>query len=160
MYDDATTRKAINFDLDTRKLKELYPSTSPNGWRQAWAQIESFLKEQGSIHVQYSGYQSLEPMWTNEVFIVMENLQNKYPWFRDCATSADVTIVTDRYNILEYLKNQELKTSTLENQIDSTTTEAHEVETMTLDAVSRESRDAAANLNSPSRQQPNDRDER
>ena len=95
MYDDATTRKAINFDLDTRKLKE-----------------------QGFIHVQYSGYQSLEPMWTNEVFIVMENLQNKYPWFRDCATSADVTIVTDRYNILEYLKNQELKTSTLENQID------------------------------------------
>lgn len=160
MYDDATTRKAINFDLDTRKLKELYPSTSPNGWRQAWAQIESFLKEQGSIHVQYSGYQSLEPMWTNEVLIVMENLQNKYPWFRECATSADVTLVTDRYNILEHLQNQGTKKPVFGDFIDPTKTETHEVETITLDVVSRESRDTATNLNIPSTQQPNNRNER
>lgn len=160
MYDDATTRKAINFDLDTRKLKELYPSTSPNGWRQAWAQIASFLKEQGFIHVQYSGYQSLEPMWTNEVLIVMENLQNKYPWFRECATSADVTLVTDRYNILEHLQIQKTKKPVLGDFTAPIKTETHEIETVTLDAVSRESRDAAANLNIPSIQQPNDRDER
>ena len=160
MYDDATTRKAINFDMDPRKLKELYPSTSPNGWRQAWAQIASFLKEHGFIHVQYSGYQSIEHIRTNKVIFIMEELQKEYTWFRDCATSADVTLVTDRYNILEHLQNQGTKKPVFGDFIDPTKTETHEVETITLDVVSRESRDAAANLNSPSRQQPNDRDER
>lgn len=38
------TRKAINFDLDTHKLEEWYPT--PN-WRNAYMDIRNYMQEHG-----------------------------------------------------------------------------------------------------------------
>lgn len=78
------SRKIIIFDLHIEKLKKQYPSPSPTAWKQAWSQIKRFLEESGFEHTQYSGYFSKEPMETTETFLLLEHLQDKYPWFVEC----------------------------------------------------------------------------
>ena len=51
-------KKAINFDLDTKKLREFHPK----GITQAYTDIRNFLESMGFEHRQGSGYVSKEPM--------------------------------------------------------------------------------------------------
>ena len=53
------TRKAINFDLDTHRLEEWYPT--PN-WRNAYMDIRNYMQEHGFEHRQGSGYISKSDM--------------------------------------------------------------------------------------------------
>lgn len=43
MYNEDKCIKAINFDLDTKKLKEYYPSKH---WRKAYGDLKKFFKKQ------------------------------------------------------------------------------------------------------------------
>ena len=52
-------RKAINFDLDTKKLKDAYCVTNrPLEYLKAYGEIKDFMKSKGFLHRQWSGYVS------------------------------------------------------------------------------------------------------
>ena len=54
-------KKAINFDLDTKVLKEIYcKSKNPLEYLKAYKEIKGFMKENGFSHRQWSGYISKE----------------------------------------------------------------------------------------------------
>lgn len=81
-------RKAINFDLDEKAIKDLRPGKS-TAW--AYSEIRSFLESHGFSHRQYSGYLSQNPMQTFEVVSVLEEMRAALPWFETCAKRCDIT---------------------------------------------------------------------
>ena len=99
-------RFAFHFDLAEAGLKELYPSRSPSGYKQAWADIRSFLEANGFTHTQYSGYESVEPMTYFDAYNILDNLQDQFSWFQSCAQGATLTEIGERYDALEYLRAQ------------------------------------------------------
>ena len=58
-----TPRRAINFDLSTRTLEEIF---GKGNTAKPYSDITHFMKENGFIHRQYSGYVSKEPMSDRE----------------------------------------------------------------------------------------------
>lgn len=103
----ARSRKAFHFDLDTAKLKCLYPSDKENGWRNAWADVRSFMEKHGFEHAQYSGYESAQPMTYDKAYEIVESLNETYPWFRQCAQVASLTEIGKRHDVLQYLEQIE-----------------------------------------------------
>ncbi|WP_297590938.1 hypothetical protein [uncultured Mobiluncus sp.] len=99
-------RFAFHFDLAEARLKELYPSRSPSGYKLAWADIRSFLEANGFTHTQYSGYESVEPMTYFDAYNILDNLQDQFSWFQSCARGATLTQIGERYDVLEYLRAQ------------------------------------------------------
>lgn len=77
VLDKATHKKAL-FDLDTNKLVELIGVERVHG---AESLIEADLGKLGYGPFQYSGCASRGPKSTVEVFLDMEELGHKLPWF-------------------------------------------------------------------------------
>ena len=93
-------RRAINFDLDTAKLKKYYPSSFPLGYRKAYTDIKNFLESNGFEHRQYSGYVSKEEMKDFETTAVICKLSVTFPWLRKCINKIDVTVISDEYDLI------------------------------------------------------------
>ncbi|MDR1184811.1 MAG: hypothetical protein LBK67_08445, partial [Coriobacteriales bacterium] len=81
-------KKAINFDLDTASLRDLF---GEKGRRNAYAQIMRFLSAKGFEHRQWSGYVSVDRLSYAETYLVIEELLEKHPWLGVCAKRFDVT---------------------------------------------------------------------
>ena len=103
---DKHVRFAFNFDLSKSKLKDLYPSTSPHGYKQAWADIRSFMEANDFTHTQYSGYESIDELSYFDAYVVLETLQETFPWFLQCAQVATLTEIGERYDVLDHLTRQ------------------------------------------------------
>lgn len=74
-------RKAINFDLDTKKLKDAYCVTNrPLEYLKAYGEIKDFMKSKGFLHRQWSGYVSKEPLSKAQVDYLVQN--NSHRRFR------------------------------------------------------------------------------
>ncbi|MDR6939225.1 hypothetical protein [Arcanobacterium hippocoleae] len=103
----AITRKAFNFDFDISQLKEHYPSASPFGYKRAWSDVKTFMESHGFQHSQYSGYESAQLLDDFEAYRIFYGLQEKYPWFSQCARVATMTDIGKRHDVLSYLKEHE-----------------------------------------------------
>ena len=97
-------RKAFHFDLDEDKLKVLYPSESKTGYKTAWGKIQTFMESYDFEHTQYSGYESIHGMDYATAYTVLDSLQEKFPWFKDCAEVATLTEIGKRHDVLEHFK--------------------------------------------------------
>jgi len=95
-------RKSLNFDLDTKKLKEHY---SNKNYTNAYEDIRKFLSENGFEHRQGSGYISKETMSIKEVTIVIEDLNSNCPWLYPCCKTLDYYDVGKEHSGLEILEN-------------------------------------------------------
>jgi len=69
-------KKSLNFDLDTKKLKEHYPNKN---YTEAYNDIKKFLLQNGFEHRQGSGYISENDMSSQEVAVIIENISNYEP---------------------------------------------------------------------------------
>lgn len=98
------TRKELHFDLGMAVLSENYVSIRPNAWRGAWTLIRNFMERNGFVHTQYSGYESKAAMPIDKALAVMEELQQRYPWFKDSLRAASLTEVGERHDALSYIK--------------------------------------------------------
>lgn len=96
------SRKAINFDLDTKKLRQFYPC--PN-YRQAYKDIKKFLENNGFKHRQFSGYISQTALSDTQIIKIVKSLQSKFLWFSKCARRFDVTDVGKEYDMMKYISN-------------------------------------------------------
>lgn len=101
-------RKAINFDLDTKKLKEVYCTTNnPLEYLKAYKEIKTFMKENGFSHRQLSGYSSDKPMSKTQVERFVEKLTDEFPWFAQCVSRFDVTNIGKQYDMMKKIQNSE-----------------------------------------------------
>lgn len=99
------TRKELHFDLGTAALSENYSSIRPNAWRGAWTLIRIFMERNGFVHTQFSRYESKTVMSIDRAMAVMEELQQRYPWFKDSLLAASLTEVGKRHDALSYIKS-------------------------------------------------------
>lgn len=76
------SRKAFHFDLS---VKELEANGAP---KNAWTKIGKFLERNGFEHIQGSGYESTHTMSHQDVNLILERMQDEFPWFVSLATEA------------------------------------------------------------------------
>ena len=86
--------KAINFDLDTNKLKKYYPR-----YQQAYSDLLGFFKANGFLHRQGSGYVSKEKMTSADIIDLIDAFQKKFVWSGTCVKKIDVTNVGAQYDL-------------------------------------------------------------
>lgn len=92
-------RKAFHFDLDNKSVERFY-----TGKKNPWSDIQDFLESHCFEKPQYSGYESKAVMPIDKALAVMEELQQRYPWFKDSLLAASVTEVGERHDALSYIK--------------------------------------------------------
>lgn len=107
------TRKAINFDLDTHRLEEWYPT--PN-WRNAYMDIRNYMQEHGFEYRQGSGYISKSDMSYNEVFSISKAMSKEFYWLSICANKIDVTNIGKQFDILNSLRGFENEKSKIQEE--------------------------------------------
>lgn len=86
-------RKAINFDLDTNKMKEL--KLYPKGYRTLGAS----LKKHGFEHRQGSGYISKERIDSIMVARIIESVTKEQVWLAECVRKIDVTDIGRQHDL-------------------------------------------------------------
>lgn len=92
----ASCKKAINFDLDTKSLKEHYPGKN---YREAYADIKSFMEKEGFEHRQWSGYNSKEKLTMQDIHILTIKLDMTFPWLKKCVNRFDVTDIGEQHDL-------------------------------------------------------------
>ena len=98
--------KAINFDLDTKKLKLYYPNSN---YRQAYRDIKKFLENNGFKHRQFSGYISQTPMSHTQITFIIKALGSKYSWLSKCVRRFDVTNIGKEHDMMKYINGNSTK---------------------------------------------------
>lgn len=82
------TRKALNYDLYSKKVEKYYTGTS-----NAWNDIKKFLCSHGFEDRQYSGVVSIKPMTRLQVRKVLSLMNKKYDWLKKCIRRFDMTSI-------------------------------------------------------------------
>lgn len=72
-------RFSFNFDLRVELVKQFYPSQSVGWFRKAWGDIKTFMEKNGFVHSQYSGYESVVGMSYARAYIILEDLNMRFP---------------------------------------------------------------------------------
>lgn len=91
---ERTYYKAINFDLDTNKLKNYYER-----YQQAYADLLSFFKQNGFSHRQGSGYVSNEILMSADIIDLIGKLKSTFSWSETCIKKIDVTNIGTQYDL-------------------------------------------------------------
>jgi len=94
-------RKAINFDLDTNKLKKYYPGQN---YIDAYKDLKKFFEYYDFEHRQYSGYVSKVSMKESDIDSIILNLGKQFAWLKLCVNKFDVTNVGKQYDMLKKIK--------------------------------------------------------
>lgn len=96
--------KALNFDLDTRQLQEHYPGAN---YRQAYDDLRRFFKRHQISHRQGSGYISDNKLTTADIYDLMDELSQQFPWIGKCVKKIDVTNIGRQHDLTELLQTVE-----------------------------------------------------
>ena len=94
-------RKAINFDIDTKKYEEYTGKKSPT----AYAELKKFLKRNGFEHRQGSGYISKESLIDNDITALIINMTVTFDWFRYSIKQIDVTNIGKQHSLINIINN-------------------------------------------------------
>lgn len=81
-------RKVVNFDLDTKALKEFYPSKN---WQNAYRDIKRHLLKNDFEWRQGSGYVSKYPMTGVQVGNIINDLVDNNTWLTKCMRDSTVS---------------------------------------------------------------------
>jgi virulence-associated protein VapD len=96
--------KMINFDLDTRKLEQVF---GENKYRKGYSLIQRFFVRNGFLHHQYSGYISQSAMSYGEIYILItDKMLSELPWIVGCVNKFDATNVTSQSDMLVAIKSK------------------------------------------------------
>lgn len=93
-------KKAINFDIDTKKY-EAYTGKKPPS---AYHEIKKFLKKNGFEHRQGSGYISEKNLNDSDVITLITNMTLKFDWLKYCVKEIDVTNIGKQHSLLNIIK--------------------------------------------------------
>lgn len=101
---ERTYYKALNFDLDTHQLKTYYPGPD---YRHAYKDLREFFKHHHFSHRQGSGYMSDNKLGTADIYDLMDELGQQFPWVGNCVNKIDVTNIGRQHDLTELLKPAE-----------------------------------------------------
>ena len=90
-------RKAINFDIDTKKYEEHTGKKAST----AYAEIKRFLKKNGFEHRQGSGYVSKNSLDDLRITAIITNMTLTLKWLRFCVKEIDVTNIGKQHSLLD-----------------------------------------------------------
>lgn len=95
---ERTKRKALNFDLDTKKMKEM--NLYPKGYRL----LGSSLKKHGFEHRQGSGYISKVKLDGDNVYDIISDVVSENEWLASCVKKIDVTDIGKQHDLTMTVK--------------------------------------------------------
>lgn len=93
---DCLQRKGINFDLDTKKVKQYYPG---NDWHNAYFEIRAYFEANGFKHIQGSGYHSIEPMSEVKAMDIIYGMTKALPWLNYSVSICTISDVPEMFDI-------------------------------------------------------------
>lgn len=118
---ESLKNKAINFDLDTGKMKEM--SLYSDGYKQ----LKKSFKRHGFFHRQGSGYVSEKKLTHSDILFKLREIVRENPWIADCVKKFDVTDIGRQYDlvdaILKYaseLREETMNTNSVSEPIEKT----------------------------------------
>lgn len=101
------TKKALNFDLDTKMLKQVYSEVS---YTNAYYEIRNFLSKNGFEHRQGSGYVSRKPLTNTKILSITKEMNEEFSWLAYCLKEFDVTSVGKSHSLLDkFTKDNEVE---------------------------------------------------
>lgn len=95
---EAKHLKALYFDLRIKGLKEHHSQTNPKG---AYALIQRFLTAHNFSHEQYSGYHSKFKTTDLEIFDLIREMSDTFPWLQHCVNHFEVTNVGANHDLMD-----------------------------------------------------------
>jgi len=105
---EARRYKAINFDLNTRRLRLLF---GESGRSSAYSQVRGFLHSHDFEHRQGSGYRSTRAFSDSEIVDLIVGMYKSFSWLPDCVQKLDVTNIGREYDLdtlaKQYIQNEQ-----------------------------------------------------
>ena len=92
-------RKAIYFDLDTNKMKNL--GIYPDGYRL----LENEFKKHSFSHRQGSGYVSDNKLTEGDIYETVIQITERQPWLSECVKKIDVTDIGRQHDLTAVVKS-------------------------------------------------------
>lgn len=89
--------KALYFDLHIKSLEQYYSQTNPKG---AYLKIKAFLLQHNFSHEQYSGYHSQYKTTDLEIFDLIREMSDTFPWLSSCVNHFEVTNVGANHDLM------------------------------------------------------------
>ena len=123
--------KAINFDLEIKRVKEIFNSNSPYIYLKAYQLVSKFLKSNDFKHRQFSGYISSKKMSDAEILNIAYKLNDELPWFSKCVKKFYVTDVGEQHDLMYIFQKPE------KSKLQSKSVETKENETKGKTPLSR-----------------------
>lgn len=95
---EARKYKALYFDIRIKDLEKYYSHTNPKG---AYKKIKSFLIRHNFSHEQYSGYHSNYKTTDLEIFDLIREMSDTFPWLQHCISHFEVTNIGTNHDLLD-----------------------------------------------------------
>ncbi len=95
---EAKRYKALYFDIRIKDLEEHYSRSNPKG---AYKKIQRFLSAHNFSHEQYSGYHSKYKTTDLEIFDLIREMSDAFPWLQHCINHFEVTNVGANHDLME-----------------------------------------------------------
>ncbi len=92
-------KKALNFDLDTKKYIEFTKSKATK----AYIEIKKFLKRNEFEHRQGSGYISKYSLSDVKVFAIIQKMSIELKWLKNCVKQIDVTNIGKQHSMIDII---------------------------------------------------------
>lgn len=93
-------RKALNFDLDTKKYEYFTNKKAPT----AYVEIRKFLNKNDFEHRQGPGYISKNSLNDGKVFAIIQNMAIELEWLKSCTKQIDVTNIGKQHSLIDVLR--------------------------------------------------------
>lgn len=99
--------KAINFDLDTKKLKQFYTPQTGKRYNKAYYDIKAFMKANDFSHRQGSGYISKHRLSNTDIVALVGKMNKSFPWLKHCVKHIDVTVIERQFDLTVILNRED-----------------------------------------------------
>ncbi len=92
-------RKAINFDIDTKKY-EKYTGKKASA---AYAEIKKFMLKNGFEHRQGSGYISEKSLNDKFMMVLISKMSINIKWLKHCIKKMDITNIGNQHSAIDII---------------------------------------------------------
>lgn len=110
-------RKAINFDIDTKKYEQYTGKDAPL----AYTEIKAYFERYGFEHRQGSGYISKDNVSDRKIAQIITSMPLEIEWLDQCIKVMDVTDIGKQHSVTEMIHKVQTKKIHLRNKINSLT---------------------------------------
>lgn len=101
-----SSRVQIAFDLNVKRLKEIYTKSTGKSYTNAYNEIKKFMTARGYEHRQGSVYHSTTQKTRIEVTNDVKLLMDHFGWFSQCVEKMDYANLQQRHDLMCEIKSE------------------------------------------------------